>query len=201
MVYTNCDIQEIKKWLRANLSEEKYRHSLGTMYSAKELATRFSLNPEKAEIAGLLHDCAKCFDTEKQMDLAKSSFTELLDNEFINKKTIHAPVGAYVASKEFGVNDPEILSAIRWHTLGKIKMSDLEKAIFIADKIEHETRKPKIRQKILAALDAGSLDGAMLACYKLTIKSLLKRNMPISTKTADIYNFYLSKINSIQTYS
>ena len=58
----------------------------------------------------------------------------------LSTKTWHAPVGAYIAEKEYSVTDSEILSAIRWHTIGKKNMSDFEKIIFIADKIETRTR-------------------------------------------------------------
>ena len=59
MVYTNISIQEIENWLKNNLVEERYIHSLGVMESAVELARMFHLDIEKARLAGLLHDAAK----------------------------------------------------------------------------------------------------------------------------------------------
>ena len=63
--YTNIDIQSIKNWLQANLNEERYIHSLGVMDAAVDLAKRFGLDIHKAQIAGLLHDCAKCIPNEQ----------------------------------------------------------------------------------------------------------------------------------------
>ena len=61
MVYTNKSIDEIESWLKENLCEERYIHSLGVMEAAVELAQMFNMDVEKAKITGLLHDAAKCF--------------------------------------------------------------------------------------------------------------------------------------------
>ena len=83
---------------------------------------------------GLIHDCAKCLPNN-EMQKALSECV-LVCGEADNPKTHHAPAGVVIAKKEFGVNDEEILSAIRWHTIGKLNMSLFEKIIFLADKIE-----------------------------------------------------------------
>lgn len=100
----------------------------------KELANKFNLNSEKAYMAGLLHDCAKCFSNEKLLDIIHQHLN-VEECEMLNYKTLHAPVSAYIAEKEFQIDDKEILSAIRWHTLGKLDMTDFEKIVFLADKI------------------------------------------------------------------
>lgn len=193
MNYTNKNADYIMKWLEDNLTEERYIHSIGTMDAAVELAERFGVDVEKAKIAALLHDCAKCQDEECLKDCLEHK-CKIETCEFVNPKTWHAPASAYYAQSEFGVTDAEILSAIRWHTLGKVCMSPLEKIVFIADKIEKRTREEKYRLKILKALNKhNSLDSAMLKCFKLTIKSLLKRKLPICSQTIDVYNDLLSK--------
>lgn len=177
-----------KQWLKDNLSEERYFHTLGCADCAKELAEKFGLNPKKAYIAGLLHDCAKCFSNEKLLEIIKENL-KVEEAEMQNYKTLHAPVSAYYAEKEFGIEDGEILSAIRWHTLGKLDMTDFEKIVFIADKIEPNTRDKEYSDKIRALLDEDNgLNKALLKCYKETIKSLVKRNLKICLLTIEIYN-------------
>lgn len=188
MVYTKINEDEIKKWLSENLNEERYSHSLGTAQCAKELALRFGLDPEKAYIAGLLHDCAKCFSNEKLLEIIKDNL-EVEEAEMLNYKTLHAPVSAYYAKKVFGVTDEEILSAIRWHTLGQINMTEFEKIIFLADKIEPNTRDQSYREEILNILEENNgLNKALLKCYKETLKSLVKRDLKICLLTVEIYN-------------
>lgn len=178
----------INNWLKENLSEERYFHTLGTADSAKELAQKFNLNPDKAYIAGLLHDCAKCFSNEKLLEIIKSHL-QVEKCEMLNYKTLHAPVSAYIAEKEFEVTDTEILSAIRWHTLGRLDMTDFEKIVFLADKIEPNTRDKEYSDKIHTLLEEeNGLNKALLKCYKETIKSLVKRNLKICLLTIEIYN-------------
>ena len=182
------DINYINNWLKENLNEERYIHTLGTAECAKELAQKFGFNPEKAYLAGLLHDCAKCFSNEKLLEIIKKNL-EVEEVEMLNYKTLHAPVSAYYAKNEFNVTDNEILSAIRWHTLGRLDMTDFEKIIFIADKIEPNTRDKEYSDKIRALLDEeNGLNKALLKCYKETIKSLVKRNLKICLITIEIYN-------------
>ncbi len=187
MVYTTID--EIKEWLKKHLTAERYEHSIGTAECAEMLAEKFNLDRNKAYFTGLIHDCAKCLPQEKSLKILKT--LELEDGELCNSKTHHAPVGAYVAEKEFGVTDKEILSAIRWHTLGKINMSAFEKIIFLADKLEKRTRPCEYCNPIWEALNNDGLDAALLICYKSTIKSLIDRELKICTITVDIYNSLL----------
>ncbi len=184
MAYT---IEEINDWLKEKLDEERYEHSIGTAECAKELALKFGVDPEKAYFAGLIHDCAKCMPREEMDDLLH--FAQLEKGEFENPKTHHAPVGVYIAQKELGVDDEEILSAIRWHTIGKLDMSLFDMIIFLADKIEVKTRPAEIREPITKILEeGGGLKEALLLCYKNTIKSLVDRDLTICTPTIDIYN-------------
>lgn len=190
-MYTKYSIEDIKEQLKNCLSYGRYIHSLGTMEKAMELAQRFGLDVEKAQVAGLLHDCAKCIPNE-ELKAFDYSFEE---SEKLSSKTWHAPVGAIIAERDYGVTDCEILSSIRWHTIGKKNMSDFEKVIFLADKIETRTREIEFREKIEKVLnETNSLDEAMLKSFKITIKSLLKRKLPICFQTVDVYNDLLNKI-------
>ena len=182
------DYTEILKWLKENLNEERYLHTLGTAQCAKELAQKFNLDEEKAYLAGLLHDCAKCFSNEKLLEIIRRHL-HVEECEMLNYKTLHAPVSAYIAEKQFNITDKEILSAIRWHTLGRMDMSEFEKIIFLADKIEPNTRDKDYSNKIKNILnDENGIDKALLVCYKETIKSLVKRDLKICILTIEIYN-------------
>ena len=182
------DYTEILKFLKDNLNEERYIHTLGTAECARELAKKYRLDSEKAYLAGLLHDCAKCFSNDKLLDIIHKHL-QVEECEMLNYKTLHAPVSAYIAEKEFHVTDKEILSAIRWHTLGKLDMTDFEKIVFLADKIEPNTRDKEYSSEIRSLLDEEKgLDKALLRCYKETIKSLVKRDLKICILTIEIYN-------------
>jgi len=196
MNYTNKEEKEIKKWLEENLSKERFSHCLGTAKCAQKLAKKYNLDEDKAYWAGLLHDCAKCFDKKRLLEIINNNL-DVNESEMLNHKTFHAPVSAYFAQNNFGVCDDEILSAIRWHTLGKHGMTDFEKIIFLADKIEPNTRDKEYREKILEILkEHNGLNKALLKCYKETIKSLAKRELKICQLTIDIYNNLLDLVNN-----
>lgn len=191
MDYTENNKEAILDKLKSCLNEKRFLHSIGCAHCAVELAKKFNLDEKKAYVAGLLHDCAKGFEMDDMLKIAKDM--GLNEDEANNFKIVHAPVSAYIAKKEYNVVDDEILSAIRWHTLGYVNMSDFEKIIFLADKIESNTRNPQHRDRILEILsEENGLNKAILICYKETIKSLVDRNLKINQTTIDIYNALLS---------
>lgn len=179
----------ILDWLKENLNEHRFLHSTGCAKCAVELAKKFGLDEKRAYTAGLLHDCAKNFTKEKMLEIIDTHMPEVEECEKSNPKTLHAPVSAYIAKEEFNIKDEEIISAIRWHTLGKVDMTDFEKIIFLADKIEPHTRDLEYRKKLLTILEEkDGLDKALLICYKETIQSLVKRNLQICHFTIEVYN-------------
>lgn len=188
-------IDEIKNYLKENLSSERYFHTLGVMEEAIELAKRYNADIKKAEIAGLLHDNAKCMTKEDLRKFISENLPDLDKNELKNYKTLHAPVGAYFAKEKFKISDPEIISAIRWHTLGRVNMTLLEKIVFLADKIEKNTRDIEYRNQVIKILDENEgelgLNKALFRCFIETVKSLAERKLYICTTTIDVYNWLL----------
>lgn len=195
MSYIKISTEDLIKWLKENLNQERFEHSIGTAECARDLALKFNLDFEKAYVAGLLHDCAKCFSNEKLLEIIETKMN-VDPTEKMSPKTLHAPVSSYIAESEFGVTDGEILSAVRWHTLGRLNMSDFEKVIYLADKIEYRTREKEHAEPIRKCLDEeNGLDKAMLQSYKQTIISLVERDLVICPLTVDIYNSYECSVN------
>ena len=60
-------IDNYKDKLKSTLSEKRYKHSLGVCDEAVKLAEKYGADTEKAYIAGILHDCAKVYDTDEQI--------------------------------------------------------------------------------------------------------------------------------------
>lgn len=191
MVYTD----EIEQILKRELSKERYLHTLGVRDCAVELAKRYNLDVKKAELAGLLHDCAKCKTNDELKEIIDKFLDDVDKNELKNYKTLHAPVGAYYAKEKFNIEDNEILSAIRWHTLGRVNMTAFEKIIFLADKIEKNTRDLNYRNEIIKILNDNEgekgLNLALLRCFIETVKSLAERRLYICKTTIDVYNWLL----------
>lgn len=124
---------ELKNKLKNNLYEKRYIHSLGVAEEAKRLAVIYGADEEKAYIAGLLHDCAKKFTPDEQLDVCKKIGVELDEYAKLCIPIVHSFLGVEIARTEYGINDVEILNAIKYHTVGRAGMTLLEKIIYIAD--------------------------------------------------------------------
>ena len=126
--------------LRLTLSDRRLQHSLLVAATARRLAILHGMNADQAAMAGLMHDCAKCMPLAQQQRIAREARL-LLDKETLQSENLlHGPVGAVVAERDFGVTDPNILSAIRCHTTGKVGMLPLDMIVFLSDKIEPSRR-------------------------------------------------------------
>jgi len=186
-------IDYIKTWLEENLSAKRYAHSLGCAQMAQELARIFHQDEQKAYLAGLIHDCAKNFEDSALLDLITNEIKVGFEqSELKNPKTYHAIVGAYLIQKEFEINDEEIISAVRNHTIGKVNMSTFDKIIFLADKIETNTRDKIYTKKVWKLIEKNKgmigLNLALLKCFCETIKKLVFKRYYICSNTIDVYN-------------
>lgn len=130
------EIDAINAKLHSVLTLKRYKHTQGVAQESLQLAKRYGIDTDKAFLAGLLHDCAKCFTDEEKLELCDKYSLEL-DNILKSQPDLtHSFLGAKVAEAEYGITDREILDAIKYHTTGRPNMSMLEKIIFIADYIE-----------------------------------------------------------------
>ena len=112
------EVKEIKKKLKKSLDKQRYQHTLGVMYTAGCLAMANGYPIEKAMLAGLLHDCAKCLSTEKKIGLCVKKNIDITEVEISNPGLLHAKAGMVLAEEEYGIKDAQILHAIRVHTTG-----------------------------------------------------------------------------------
>ena len=75
------EVKEIKKKLKKSLDKQRYQHTLGVMYTAGCLAMANGYPIEKAMLAGLLHDCAKCIPAKKKLKICKENKIPVTDFE------------------------------------------------------------------------------------------------------------------------
>ena len=127
---------DIRKKLEKSLPKKRYIHTLGCADTARELALLTGEDPERAYLAGLLHDCAKGMSHEEQLAYGRKYGYEPDETTLLALQILHAPVSAVMAQREYGITDMGILDAVRYHTTGRVGMSVLERIIFVADLIE-----------------------------------------------------------------
>lgn len=182
------NLQDIlRKYLQ---SEERINHSIRVATLAVELAKKNEIEPTKAYTAGILHDLAKELTFEKAIQISRDNNYSLSESELLNKKLLHAPIGALIAQYELGITDSEVISSIRWHTTGKANMSTLEKVIYLADMAEPGRKYPEASE--IKEYSFQDINKAMHFAVKYSLKKLIETERNIDSHSIDCYN-YLTK--------
>lgn len=184
----------VRKRVKKALDKDRWEHTKGVAYTACCLAMAHGADMEQAMLAGFLHDCAKCIPNEEKLALCKKYKVDLTDVEKRNPYLIHAKLGAYLAKKDYGVDDPEILHAIRVHTTGAPEMSLLDKILFVADYIEPDRDKARrlgeLREKAFR-----DLDETLLCILSDTVLYLSQGTREIDPMTEETYHYYQKRMN------
>ncbi len=181
--------RKIRKAMEKVLDEKRFEHTLGVAYTAVALAMRYNGSIENAELAGLLHDCAKCMDDEKRISICEKHHISMSEIEQRNPFLLHAKVGSFLAMNTYKVREPDVINAILNHTTGRPGMSLLEKIIFVADYIEPYRKKAPNLENIrkLAFID---LDAALLQILSDTLDYLTEGSGEIDPMTQKTYEYY-----------
>lgn len=181
--------QEMEKVLKKN----RFDHTLGVAYTAANMAFVFDEDPERALIAGMLHDCAKCIPSDEQIEICRKYGVELTEIELKNTKLIHAKAGMCLAGHKYDIDDKGILDAIRYHTTGRPGMTVLEKIIFTADYIE-PNRKMLTDMAIIRKEALSDLDKAVYHILYNTLSYLDNQEDETDPLTLETFEYYKNKL-------
>ncbi|MGM0218317.1 bis(5'-nucleosyl)-tetraphosphatase (symmetrical) YqeK [Enterococcus sp. AZ126] len=186
--YTSLKREELMQEVQMHMSERRFQHVLGVEEMAIALAAKYGASKEKASIAALTHDYAKERpDEEFELIIKRDGY----DHDLLNYDNAiwHGLVGASMVQRELGIDDEEILEAIRLHTTGAAKMSLLDKIIYVADYIEAGRNFPGVKEaRKLALVD---LDEAVAFETKHTLLHLIEQEQKIYPKTIETYNYWV----------
>ncbi len=184
-----ADLKKIRKSMEKELDAKRYEHTLGVAYTAAALAMCNDVDLIKAETAGLLHDCAKCFSDDKKISVCRKNNMEINSVESRNPYLLHAKAGYCIAKNKFDIEDQDILNAILNHTTGRPGMSTLEKIIYIADYIE-PSRKQAPNLSEVRKLAFQNLDQALLKILTDILSYLESGGGEIDPLTKETYDYY-----------
>lgn len=179
----------IRKELNQCLNKHRYEHTLGVACTAVCLAIRYGIDLYQAELAGLLHDCAKYCTNAQLLDECRTHHIDISDAELAEPSLLHAKVGALFADDVYHITDPEVLNAVRFHTTGRPDMTLLEKIIFTADYIEPGRDKaPRLKEIRQMAFE--DLDYAVWMILEDTLSYLRVRSDSIDETTERTRRYY-----------
>ena len=186
-----CDYSEaqILEKLRATLTPRRLAHTMGVAETAERLAPMCGVDPRRARLAGLLHDCAKSMPLDQMRALVAERLPDLDQAELETRQILHAPAGMILAQDEYGVRDPAILSAIRKHTVGAGDMSPMDALIYVADFVE-PGREPFPGLEKARRLAEKDIYRAMLCCAELTARHLRAHGQDIHPRTLNLISAF-----------
>ena len=163
--------------LEAELAYGRFIHTLDVASTAAALAMCYGADMDKAETAGLLHDCAKELPEDEQIALS----AKIIHGYIPGKQILHSPAGAVYAREHYGVEDQEVLDAIQFHTVGREVMTITDKIVYLADKLEPARDYDDLTE--IRRCAEPDLDAAMIECYLAIKESFGKKGMEIHEDT------------------
>lgn len=169
---------EILERLKGTLKPGRFEHTLNVVSTARRLAVIHNADEDKCALAALLHDCAKSMSRDEMLNEISKSGIELIKGEDTFEPILHAPAGAAIAQSVYGVNDTEVLSAIRKHTVGGKNMTLTEAIVYVADFIE-PGRKPFDGLEEARAIAEKDIYGAVKKCSELTAEYCRSNGQPV----------------------
>lgn len=181
---------EMIRRLRDALSAERFSHTLSVARWARTLARLHGEDPARARRAGLLHDCAKELPGRRLAALARRHRLSVPGLDFILKRRryglLHADVSALLARRDYGVADDAVLSAIAGHTLGRDRMSRLDKILYVADfSAPQRGFAAAARVRRLARRD---IDAAFREALRLKLLHVLRAGDALHPQTVALWN-------------
>lgn len=180
-------VPQAEDWLPrlfAALSRKRFAHTLAVAHTARCLARLHQLDAAKAEVAGLLHDCAKCLPLKEMQRLSRERSLTGDERILESGNLLHSLAGAYLAASDYGVEDPEILRAIACHTTGKVGMTRLDMAVYLADKIEPTRASYPVLGKVRMMAQL-SLERALLTSLEGTVSHVQKGGKAVHPQTLE----------------
>ena len=167
---TDDSVRQLDSYLKSTLSEHRYHHSLSTARTCRQLAEQFGCDRDLAYFIGLAHDIAREYPDQDLISWAEKDNKPINDLYMARPMLLHGRAGAEVLKEKFGIDDAEILDAIRAHTTGDAGMTKQAKILFIADYIEPERK--HITPEFLKGLEGLDLDGMVYAVLMGTLNHL-----------------------------
>jgi predicted HD superfamily hydrolase involved in NAD metabolism len=173
---------ELARRVRAQIGQDhRYEHTVRVARCAEILAQRHGIDTRRARLAGMLHDLARLYPADRLVEECERRGMPIDAFERAQPVVLHARLGAALAGEMFGIDDPEILSAIRKHTVGAAAMSPLDCALYLADGLEPGRRYPE--RGPLWQIALRDLDEAMRATIVFSCAHLTKKGLAIAPQT------------------
>ena len=190
---TENEKAQMYDYVASRLSPKRYAHTRGVIEMALEYAKINDVDYDSTFIAALFHDIAKELPLKETLRLCSKYNIDLDSFEERNIGLAHGKIGAALLEDEWNIRDEDILNSIRYHTVGRMNMSKLEKIIYLADMTE-EGRSPYKGREQIKSLAKHNLNRAMykalLSSYNYVTNILKQEAHPITQSLIEYYSSF-----------
>ena len=186
-------LSHIEAYLSENLSPARFKHVLGVRETAVAWAKHPGIDAAQAELAALLHDCAKEHPDDELLALAKHHGLPVDTYEKQTPGLLHGKVAPFVAAEQFGVTDEAVFAAMRCHSTGEVKMGPLDQLLFVADFCE--PNRPYTAAQEVRELAERDLEAAVLEVMQFKLRKTLLKKQPLHPDSFHAYNALIDKRN------
>jgi len=183
--------ERLKNWLQARVSGGRYRHSLGVMEAATELAQIHGVEPAPLRQAALLHDCAREFTNDELVATAEGWQLQIREVDRRSPVLLHGKLAVIIGERELGLGEPAIQSAVRWHTAGHPQMTLSDKLFYLADVTEPTRHYAWVEG--LRALARKDVDQAVLMAIGINTDHLDRTGRTVDPDTYDLRDLLMGK--------
>lgn len=184
----------LKSFLKENLSKKRYNHSLNVAVMSDELAELYGENRERAYFAGLVHDIAKELPHAQQHALAARCKLNVSQIELDSTPLLHAIAGAQLLHERFGIDDEEILYAVRLHTVAAGGMTKLAQIVYLADLVSDDRDYKDVKK--MRKFAHTSLERGMLEGLRFVVEDAARKGNTIPICTIEAYNEFAVKVRN-----
>ena len=199
--FTEENLKDLRSAVQSRLSQKRWIHTAEVEKMAARLAALYC--PQKTNLlraAALLHDLTKEWSVEQHCIFCAANGIRLSRQDILAHKTLHARTAAALIPLEFpAFAAPELLSAVRWHTTGRAKMTLCDKLIYLADYIDESRAFPDCvtlreafwsaePQTMPAKARREHLRTILLRSFDMTISGLLADGLPVAQDTVNARN-------------
>ena len=172
-------INKIEEYIDKNFSDKRRTHTYGVRKTALHLAEKYGYDLYRGAGEDVLNYYVRHLG---------------LDKKYLNNPNLaHGPVAAEMITKDFGVDDKEIIDAVRYHTTGRPCMTMLDKIIYIADATEPGRSYPGVEE--LRREAESDIDKACLDSLKKTIDFVSSEGNFLDRLTVEAEKYLEEKIN------
>jgi predicted HD superfamily hydrolase involved in NAD metabolism len=172
----------------ARLPRGLAEHIEGVVAEARRLALLRGVDEDRAALAAWGHDIARALSPSELLAEARRLGLAVDPVEEEAPILLHGPVGAAILSRDYAIDDPEVLAVARYHTTARAGMSTLEKVVFVADKIEVGKVQGQPALARVRQLAGRDLDAAILEHLNQHLLEASRRGWPLHPNTVAARN-------------